>query len=130
MSAPGKMGGKRLTDELRKLAVQVHTVMDDGTQVTREEALAELVWKYALGHTEKVRDINGDLVEKAHPPVAWAMQYLFERMEGKAPNAMPDSEGGIKALDKVRSLTLKRLNDMAGKKSGPPAHKPKLELET
>lgn len=128
MSLPGRLGGKRLTEELRKLAVEVHTVLDDGTPVTREQALADLVWKYALGWTDASRDIEGNLQQIKHPPVAWAMQYLFERMEGRAPNAQPEAEGGIRATDKVRELVKNRLNALVGvtpKPLGPPPHKPR-----
>lgn len=113
--------GKRLSEELRKLATQVHTVKDDGTQVTKEEALAELVWEYALGWTEHFRDDSGNLCERKHPPVAWAMQYLYERLEGRAAVQAPDPESGLKAADKVRELVVGRLNSLAAVAKGPPA---------
>lgn len=122
---PGRLGGKALTDELRKLASECHTVMDDGTLMTRREVLAALVWKQALGWTDTKRDASGNLVETVHPPVAWAQQYLFERMEGRAAPAAPDTEGGMKATDKVRELTKQRLNALIPVKAHPPVHKPK-----
>lgn len=122
---PGKLYGKHLTEELRKLAVEAVDITPDGDPITRQQKLARMIWNYALGWSEKLRDADGNLVEKIHPPVAWAMQYLYERMEGRAPNAMPESEAGIKATDKVRELAKQRLNALLGKKPGPPVHVPK-----
>lgn len=127
---PGRVTGKRLTDELRKLAAEAVTITDDGTPVTREQQLSAMIWKQALGWTEQVRDQDGDLQERVHPPVAWCQQFLFERMEGRAPNAMPDAEGGVRATDKVRELAKQRLNGLVKvssvKTSAPPIHRPKL----
>lgn len=124
---PGRLGGKKLTEELRKLAAEAYTITDDGTPLSREQALSALIWKQALGWTEEVRDENGDRREVIHPPVAWCQQFLFERMEGKAVAAQPEDAGGIRAADKVRDLAKQRVNALAAaaKKSGPPVHKPK-----
>lgn len=119
-SALGRFGTRALTGELKKLAGEVHTVTDDGTPVTREQALAELIWKQALGWMEVTRDENGNRKEIPHPPVAWAQQYLFERMEGKAPQATTEDTGGMKAADKVRELSKDRINKLARVAIGPP----------
>lgn len=121
----GRFGTRALTGELKKLSVQVHTVTDDGTPVTREQALADLIWKQALGWEEVTRDSNGTVRKVPHPPVAWAQQYLFERMEGKAPQASGEDSGGIKAADKVRDLAKDRLNKLARVAVGPPPTKRK-----
>lgn len=120
-------GGKHLTEELRRLSAEAIDMTPDGDPITRAQALASLIWKFALGWKEKRRDENGDLQEVEHPPVAWAMQYLYERMEGKAPQAAPEAGDGIKAVDKVRKLAKDRLNALAGvtAKAGPPEYKPK-----
>lgn len=124
---PGRLGGKKLTEELRKLAAEAHTITNDGTPVTREQALSALIWKQALGWVEVVPDEDGNRKEIAHPPVAWCQQFLFERMEGKAVAAQPEETGGIRAAEKVRGLAKERVNALAfaAKKSGPPSHKPK-----
>jgi hypothetical protein len=72
-----------------------------------------------------VRDDSGNLAEVVHPPVAWAMQYLYERQEGKAPMAVPDDDNRVKAAEKVRELAKDRLNKMASAVVGPPKHSPK-----
>lgn len=121
------LSSKALTEELRRLAAEAHTVKDDGTPVTRHQALAELIWKYALGWSEKKRNpVSAIMEEVSHPPVAWAMQFMWERLEGKAAPATIEEGGHIKALDKIRDLSRNRLNAMAaGKPAGPPTHKAK-----
>lgn len=119
-SATGRMGTRALTGELKKLAGQMHTLTPDGTPVTREQALAELIWKQALGWEELTRDAEGNAKRVQHPPVAWAQQYLFERMEGKAPQATTEDTGGMKAADKVRELAKDRINKLAHIAAGPP----------
>lgn len=116
----GRFGTRALTGELKKLAGEVHTITDDGTPVTREQALANLIWKQALGWEEMTRDEMGNAKKVWHPPVAWAQQYLFERMEGKAPQAVSEDMGGMKAADKVRELSKERLNKLAKIAVGPP----------
>lgn len=115
-----RFGTRALTGELKKLAGEVHTITDDGTPVTREQALANLIWKQALGWEELTRDEMGTAKKVWHPPVAWAQQYLFERMEGKAPQAVSEDMGGMKAADKVRELSKERLNKLAKIAVGPP----------
>lgn len=122
--APGKIGSRALTSELRKLAQESHTVTTDGTPLTREQVLADLIWKQALGWVEVIeeRDDSGTMRRKeiVHPPVAWCQQFLFERMEGKAPIAQGDSTGGVRAADKVRDLARQRINLLAKTAAGPP----------
>lgn len=118
-----QFGGKKLTEELRRLGSQVHDILPDGTQITRDEALADLIWKQALGWTEQRRNKEGNLEEVIHPPNRDWGQFLYERREGKSVTATPDTEGGMKATDKVRELTKQRLNSFV--KVGPPTHKPK-----
>lgn len=108
-----KFAGAALTRELRKLAVEFIDTEPDGTPITREQKLAKMIWDLALGHTEKVRDENGTMQERYFPPVAWAQQFLFERVEGKAAQAAPEEGDRIKAVDKVRELSRQRLNKLA-----------------
>lgn len=109
-TAPGKFGGKALSDELRKLARMAHDTMIDGETVTREQALAAMIWRQALGWTEEKRDDAGVLRKIDHPPVAWCQQFLFERTEGKAAVATVEPQQGMKAADKVRELAKQRVN--------------------
>lgn len=120
----GRFGTRALTGELKKLASEVHTITDDGTPVTREQALAAMIWQQALGWVETIRDEDGNRKEVKHPPVAWCQQFLFERTEGKAPIATTEDAGGIKAADKVRQLAKDRLNKLARVAAGPPKKGP------
>lgn len=123
---PGKIGAKALTTALRALSEEAVSITDDGTPVTRAEQLAAIVWKLALGHTEKVKTPEGRVAEVIHPPVPWALQWITERLEGKAPVAVQDENIGIKAADKVRQLSIDRLNSLA-KVGGPPRYKPRSD---
>ena len=110
---------------MRKLAEEAFSVTDDGTPLTRAEALARLLWNMALGYSEKVRDENGTLKDVAHPPVAWASQFLYDRLEGRPQTAIAEDETRVKAAERVRDLSKQRLNKMAASVIGPPVHRPK-----
>src|SRR5580700_5407734 len=99
---PGRLGNRALTDALRTLSEEMISVTDDGTPLTRAQKLAEAVWKLALGHYSKEKDSEGKVKDVWHPPVAWAMQWITERLEGKAPMAIQEEQQGIRAADKVR----------------------------
>lgn len=129
--AAGRLNQKALTKFLGDLGQQVHTVDDDGNPITREAALAQLLWNKALGYEEKIRDDNGTEKVKKHPPESWAMQYIWERREGKSVPMIAENEGGIRASDKVRALSRERINAMATSLAaasvpkGPPRYNPK-----
>lgn len=114
-SAPGKLGSKALSDELKRLGKDAHTIDDAGNALTRDEVLAALIWKQALGFTEKKRDDNGTMREIVHPPVAWCQQFLFERREGKAAVATQEEQQGPRAAETVRKLAVERMNALAEK---------------
>lgn len=111
--APGIVGGKALTDELRKLSSEVHTISDDGSPITRAQILAGLIWRMAIGWEETTITEDGNRKTVRHPPVPWAMQYVFERTEGKAAIAVQDDVIKISAAEKVRELSKARLNKLA-----------------
>lgn len=119
-----KLSTKALTAELRKLAEEQISVTDAGDPITRAQALADLVWKMAIGWTELTRDSNGTQQQKYHPPVQWAIQFLMERIEGKPAQAVQETESGIKAAEKVRDLAKDRVNGLTAKLIGPPKLKP------
>ena len=94
---------KQLTLHLRELAADVITYDDDGAAITRGEAMAQLLWKMALGYTETIKGKVGDPnTEVYHKPVSWALQLIFERMEGKAPLAIPEEKGRQTAAGRVK----------------------------
>lgn len=112
---------KTISRYLEELGAQIHSVDDEGNPVTREHAIADLVWKMALGYTEKIRDLTtGQWKEVYRPPVAWAMELVWDRREGKVAQAQTEDVGKIKAADKVRDLARTRLNALVG--GGPPMY--------
>lgn len=114
---------KSISKYLEELGSRVHSVDDEGNPITREQAIAELVWKMALGYTEKVRDAaTGQFKEVYRPPVAWAMELVWDRREGKVAQSAPEEPSKIKASEKVRSLARDRLNALLPK-TEPPAYK-------
>jgi hypothetical protein len=131
MMAAGKLSTRNLTKHLTELGQQIHTVDDEGNPITREQALAELLWKKALGWIEETRDDEGTLQKVVHKPESWAIQYIYERREGKSIPTLPDDADRVRASDRVRELAKQRLNQLATVAAGapakksPPAYKPK-----
>lgn len=109
-----KFAGAALTRELKKLASEVVAEVE-GTPLTREQLLAQMIWRQALGWTEVTTDNNGNRKEVYHPATQWAQTLVFERLEGKAAAAAdPQAGEQVKAADKVRELARQRINQLAG----------------
>ena len=116
--AQQKYNNRQLTQKLRELAAQLHEVrLEDGETilVTAGEKLAEEIFKDALGWIEKTEepgDIPGTMISKTvvHRPQAWAKQFIWDRLEGKTPMALPDDKGGLTAADKVEELQKNTIN--------------------
>ena len=105
----------------------------DGTVLTRGEALAKLVWDRALGWTEVKIDDTGKESFLYHEPTSWAMQLIWDRIEGKVPMAVTEDDDKPKVKDRVDEMATTRFNDLASrahdeveelKKKGPPKRKP------
>lgn len=93
--------------------------MDDGGEyLTRNEAVAWLLWQYALGFEEKDPD-NNDKTIKVKPQ-RWAIELLWDRLEGKAPSAVHDDKGTLTAADKVSDQAVSRMNKIAAETVGAP----------
>jgi len=133
MSRPKKYNTKQLTNHLRQMAAEAFDMTVDGDVITRGEALAIGLWERALGYMEEKVDDEGVKTKVYHPAAAWAMQLVYDRMEGKTPPALVEDESRVTASDKVRALATARANDLArkampggdSKPSGPPPHKRK-----
>ena len=110
---PGRgLGPGQLTKHLRALAAEIETSDSDGNLITRAEQLALVVWKKALGWTDPAKK-QGDVIltkEVIHKPESWAIQLIYERIEGKAPQAIPDAKGRLTAAEKVSELAKSKLN--------------------
>jgi hypothetical protein len=126
-----KYDNKELTKHLRELAAQMHDVLVDEDLQTRArtkgQALCELVYEKALGRVEKKIDEEGVEQIIVHKPEQWALQLIFDRMEGRAPQAVPDNEGKRTAKDQVSAIakgTINQLAPMAGPPAMPKKEKP------
>jgi hypothetical protein len=106
--------GAVLSKYLRCLAVEVETMDNDGDPVTKAEALAKLVWQYALGF--RTQDVKTDK-ETYTPPAVWAIELLYNRIEGRIPVAAPE-ESGKSLTDKVGDLAKAKINAAAKAAAG------------
>jgi hypothetical protein len=125
-----KIDNRALTTKLREMAAEVHDVeiVDEETGeiqvITRIESLATKLWNRALGWIEEVVEEDDDVPGKVrerkivHKPEQWAMQLLYDRLEGRVPQALPDDGPGITAADKVGELAKSKINSMAKKAAG------------
>ena len=111
---------RELTNHLQELAAEAFEVTEEDECLTRGEALARLLWQKALGHVKKSISDEGKETEIYFPPEAWAITLIYERMEGKAPQAVPDDGGRVKAIDKVRELAKNLVNALAPEDYGDP----------
>lgn len=100
--------GAILSKYLRALALDIETQDDKGDPVTRAAALAQFVWKAALGYKEL--DVKTGK-ETAHEPDWRAIELLYNRIEGKVPVATPEDNSQSLA-DKVSDLGKARANSL------------------
>jgi hypothetical protein len=102
--------GAILSKYLRALALDVETMDDSGDPITKAQALAKLVWQYALGFEKEDPDNPG---KKTHIPPDWrAIDLLYNRIEGKV-NLMPPEETGRSLTEKISDLGKAKLNSLA-----------------
>lgn len=111
--AKPRVTGRELTRHLRDLAAEAATVQDTGDIVSNAQALAALLWKKALGYKDTQTNRDGVLVEVDHMPESWAIQLIYERLEGKAGPSATEEAGKITAAERVGELHRNRINAMA-----------------
>jgi hypothetical protein len=99
--------GAVLTKFLRNLAAEIHTTADNGDPVTKAHALALVLWDRALGYEEQDPKNHNEKVR--HNPEAWAIQLIYERLEGRSPVAIADTKGSTVA-QKVSELGKSKIN--------------------
>ena len=100
--------GAILTRHLKMLAHEIETTNAKGDIVTKAEALAALIWKYALGFEEEDPD-NKDLKIRRRPE-QWAIYLVYERLEGRTPMAEADDAHKGTAAQKVTDLGVAAIN--------------------
>lgn len=84
---------------------------EDDRMCTRAEALAQIIWTYAMGFKE-VNIKTG--AEITHGPNLSYMKILLERMEGKIQDVSA-TRSKKSIADRVKATTKSRLNDIAEK---------------
>jgi hypothetical protein len=104
--------GAILSKYLRALAVEAESMTDGGDIITKAAALAALVWKHALGFEEPVNPDKPDEGKVRNKPATWAIELLYNRIEGKIPVAVVEDQG--KSLtEKVSDLGKAKINAAA-----------------
>ena len=105
--------GPMLSKFLRMVAQDIETSTNDKNfdPITKAEALARLVWKYALGWIEYDPDDPGKVV-MVHKPDWRAVALLYDRIEGKVAAAIPDDKS-LTLPEKVDELAKANLNAIA-----------------
>lgn len=116
---PKKYSNRELTTHLRELAATLHDCVeeydiDSGRKIprarTKGQALAEEVFKRATGWSEEREDDEGNVKQVYHKPESWAIALIWDRMEGKTPQAVAEDETRVKAKDKVSDMAKQRIN--------------------
>lgn len=102
---------QQVTTHLRQLAVEAESISDDGSIITKAEALALLLWRYALGFEEVDPDDPAKRIR--HRPQQWAVVLLYDRLEGKAVPASEDEDNVMTAADRVSELAKNAANAIA-----------------
>lgn len=106
-----KYSGKELTKHLRSLAMEAEGLSPSGDMETKAATLARLIWKKALGYSE-VRQTESGPKEMSCPPEAWAIQLVWDRLEGKVASSEPESAGKLTAAERVTDLARSRINGL------------------
>lgn len=104
--------GAVLSKYLRMLALEIETLDAEGDPITKAEALAKLVWKHALGFEEPLNPDKPDEGKRINPPAVWAIDILYNRIEGKIPVAVVE-EQGRSLTEKVSDLGKAKINSLA-----------------
>ncbi len=97
---------------ITEMATVKDVCIDDGEEArmcTRAEKLAEIIWKNALGYTEKNPKSGTEIV---YGPSLSYMKMLLERMEGKVQDVSA-TKSKKSIADRVKDTTKLKLNKMA-----------------
>lgn len=119
------LAGKLLSKFIREIANEIcddpilKAKGEDAVMVTKAEAIARYIWKVALGYEE-----SEDVFDKAgkkigikpvcHRPDKWAINMIWDRMEGRVSQADAKSGSDKASLaDKISEQGKKRLGQIA-----------------
>lgn len=139
MGSKREYNTKAVTRHIREIGEEADAIVSETAgSITRNQALAHLLWKIAFGWEETVTDEaerNEDGTFKIrkvrHQPQQWAIVLLIDRQEGKTPQAIDDDAGRISVADRVDEVRKNQLNAIAIKhgKEAPPGP-PDFKRET
>jgi hypothetical protein len=111
-----KISPRDLTRHLREEAALIHdTELDDDGNViyiNKAEQLGRVVWRKALGWVEECIKDDGTIEKKDHPPQQWAITLIFDRVEGKAAQSVPDEMSRISVADKVSEISKNQISSL------------------
>jgi len=109
--------GQLLSQLIRQMALEETELVKgedcDDAMVTKAEALARYMWKKALGYTEIKVDDDGKTETITHLPDKWAIDRLWDRIEGRVPTTGPEKKEKRSVSDRVSEQNARRLNTVA-----------------
>jgi len=108
MAIGARKANKILSDSLRNLANSAEDSTPDGEILTKADKLAQIVWDHAIGHTY----VNAKGERKRVLPCTWAIQLIFDRLEGRVIASMDDIADRPKPVDRISKLTVDRCNKL------------------
>jgi len=122
-----KYSARQLTKFLKELAMEAESIDDEGETITKGKALALLLFKKALGYSSIRIGEDGNRVEVYHKPESWAIQYIYDRLEGRVPQAATEEKGGPSIAEKIQEISRAKANALANKTQTKPRESKHLE---
>lgn len=109
--------GKLLSSFIRQIAEEETEFIKDpdgnDRMVTKAEALARLMWKKALGYVE-TKIVGGEETKTTYHPDKQMIGMLYDRIEGRAPITVGDSDGKMTTAERVSEQGVKRITSAGG----------------
>ena len=105
--------GRLLSKFIRLIAEETEFVQgkgsDEDRMVTNAELIAREMWKQAKGWEELIICEDGNTKRVVHPPDTKIAFLLMDRMEGRAPTAITDSDDRPSTAKKIKEQGIKRI---------------------
>lgn len=110
--------GRLLSNFIRQIAEEETELISHpehgDIMATKAEALARLIWKKALGYKEEKTDKEGLVQAYHHAPDKQMAGLIFDRMEGRTPMTVGDSDGKMTTAERVSEQGKKRIESAGG----------------
>ncbi len=106
---------------MRQIGGEQISVDDDGEILTKAHQLISLLWKMALGYTERLIEYDPHApgekkidTMKVHSPNRWAMEVILSYLEGKPQNSAGSGESTTAGLlDHIEQVIENNINEIA-----------------